>query len=47
MCREKRDAALSMVEEVGRSKQDEAMIEGNVSERLLVNEDCMLRELLK
>jgi hypothetical protein len=47
VCREKRDAALRTVEEVGRLRQDEAMIEGIVVERLVVDEDCMLRELLK
>jgi hypothetical protein len=45
--REKRDAALSTVEEVGRLKQDEAMIEGIEVERLVVDEDRMLGELLK
>ena len=47
MCREKRDTAFSMVEEVGRLRQDEAMIEGIAVERLVVDEDCMLGELLK
>ena len=47
MCREKRDAVLSMAEEVGRLRQAEEMIEGIVVERLVVEEDCMLGELLK
>jgi len=47
VCREKRDTAFSMVEEVGRLRQDEAMIEGIAVERLVVDEDCMLGELLK
>ena len=47
MCREKRDVALSTVEEEGRLRQDEAMIEGIAVERLVVDEDCMLGELLK
>lgn len=47
VCREKRDAALSTVEEVGRLWQDKAMIEGIAVERLFVGEDCMLKELLK
>lgn len=47
MCGEKRDAALRTVEEVGRLRQDEAMIEGIAFERLVVDEDCTLNELLK
>ena len=46
MCREKRDAASGTVEEVGRLRQDEAMIDGIALERLVVDEDCMLGELL-
>lgn len=38
-CREKRGAALSTVEEVGRLRQDEEMIEGIAVERLVVYED--------
>ena len=47
MCREKPDAALSTVEEVGRLRQAEEMIEGIVVERLVVSEDCISGELLK
>ena len=47
MCREKRDATLSTVEEVGRLRQAEEMIEGIVVERRVVEEDCTLGELLK
>jgi hypothetical protein len=47
VCREKRDAALSTVEEVERLRQDEVMIEGIAVKRLVVDDDCMLRELLK
>ena len=43
MCREKRDAALSTVGEAGRLRQDEVMIEGISVERLVVDEDCVLR----